>query len=469
MEGAARNDGGVLMWLYIPSSFVPASECLEKAPEPHSSYSASSTAPFATWSGKPLQPANLPRLWKRERLIRRLSGLTCLPSTAQRGADAWISSLRDSRAKTYPSQAAALAWMESAPACSSPSSTSTTLAVRAGSFWRTSQASLVPEPPLWTKPKGLSKNAQPPASWGSWPTAGGTRNGSLLQRQTWAPAKGVPDGFALHGGSGMWTTPDVCSGARDMSKIDPAAQRCAATKKTTGLPTEAAYRAAPMWPTPNAHDGRRPGADLKSTQGGNLSRDTVMWMTPSVSNSQGNEYTRDRGQPGMERLTLTGQAQQWPTPRATDGTKGGPNQAGSKGDLMLPSAAAQWPTPTASLVNDGEDPASWNARRQRTMERTGNGNGMGMPLTQAAQQWPNFVEHHFSPQGLMTADGQTSCKPPLGSPRRLNPAFACWLMGWPIWWTNPALTSCAKSAMVSYRSKLQLHLLSLCGGQRGDA
>ena len=27
-----------------------------------------------------------------------------------------------------------------------------------------------------------------------------------------------------------------------------------------------------------------------------------------------------------------------PTPRATDGTKGGPNQAGSSGDLMLPSA-----------------------------------------------------------------------------------------------------------------------------------
>jgi hypothetical protein len=30
-----------------------------------------------------------------------------------------------------------------------------------------------------------------------------------------------------------------------------------------------------------------------------------------------------------------------PTPRATDGTKGGPNQRGSSGDLMLPSAAVQ--------------------------------------------------------------------------------------------------------------------------------
>ncbi|KQV20928.1 MULTISPECIES: hypothetical protein [unclassified Kitasatospora] len=35
-----------------------------------------------------------------------------------------------------------------------------------------------------------------------------------------------------------------------------------------------------------------------------------------------------------------------PTPRATDGTKGGPNQRGSRWDLTLPSAAARLlPTP----------------------------------------------------------------------------------------------------------------------------
>lgn len=36
-----------------------------------------------------------------------------------------------------------------------------------------------------------------------------------------------------------------------------------------------------------------------------------------------------------------------PTPRATDGTKGGPNQRGSSGDLMLPSAVMLLPTPRA--------------------------------------------------------------------------------------------------------------------------
>lgn len=46
--------------------------------------------------------------------------------------------------------------------------------------------------------------------------------------------------------------------------------------------------------------------------------------------------------------------QMLPTPRATDGTKGGPNQRGSKGDLMLPSAVAQLlPTPRASDSNGG--------------------------------------------------------------------------------------------------------------------
>ncbi|MFA5386831.1 MAG: hypothetical protein WC322_00330 [Candidatus Paceibacterota bacterium] len=264
-----------------------------------------------------------------------------------------------------------------------------------------------------------------------------------------------------------------------MSKIDPSAQRCAATKRTTGLPTEAAYWNAPMWPTPdtgherinrstspnatarptialaaklwatpNAHDGRRPGADLASTQGGNLNRDAVLWMTPSVSNSQGNEYTRDRGQKGMERLTLTGQAQQWPTPRATDGTKGGPNQAGSKGDLMLPSAAAQWPTPASRY---------WKGTNSTAHVEV---NGTGR---KHMDQLPDYVEHHFLRQAQQTHDGQTSRRLPHGSPRRLNPAFGAWLMGWPWWWTNPALTSSVKSEMASYRCRLQWHLWSLCG------
>lgn len=331
------------MWLYIPSPpsrSAPASACLAKACEPHSSYTGASCAPFATWSGKPLQPRSLSALWKRESLIRRLSGLTCSPSTVQRGADAWICSLQDSRARTSASPASVPGWMASVAGCSSTSSTLPTLAVRAGLFWRTSAPSLLPPPPLWTKPKARSKSAPPPASWENWPTAGGTRNGSLFPRPTWA-------------------TPD-----------------CNTSAYSNGL------------------------------MGPNLRRQAANWPTPDT---------------GHER---------------------------SKGDLMWPSAAAQWPTP-----------ASRDYRTPNSQSLADRGQGT------KGEQLPNFVEHRLSHPVLSTLDGRPLSPTGRTLPRRLNPAFACWLMGWPIWWTNPGITSCAKSAMASYRCRLQQRLLSCCGGR----
>jgi hypothetical protein len=79
---------------------------------------------------------------------------------------------------------------------------------------------------------------------------------------------------------------------------------------------------------------------------------------------------------------------------------------------------------------------------------------------------PAFVEHSpSSPLAQQTQYGETSSPNASASPRRLNPAFGCWLMGWPWWWTNPGITSCAKSEMESYRSALRQQLLSLCGEQ----
>ena len=159
-----------------------------------------------------------------------------------------------------------------------------------------------------------------------------------------------------------------------------------------------------------------------------------MWLTPNVPNG---------GRSVSPELVAN-----WPTPRATDGTKGGPNQAGSKGDLMLPSAAAQWPTPAS---RDYRTPNSQESQESR--------NHAG------GEQLPNFLGHNFLHPALSTIDGRELSPTAQTLPRRLNPAFACWLMGWPIWWTNPALTSCAKSAMASYRCRLQQQLLSCCGGR----
>jgi len=269
---------------------------------------------------------------------------------AQLGADAWILSLLASRARTSQSRGAGPALTARAAGCSSMSSTLPTLAVRAASFWRTSAASLLPPPPLWTKPKANSKNARPPASWENWPTAGGMRSGSLFQRPMWAPVMAEPGGSALHG----------------------------------------------------------------------------------------------------EWLTLTGQASHWPSPNVQDAEAAGGQGAigrGTRGET-LHTMTAQWPTPAS---RDFRTPNSQESQESRTIH--------------GGEQLPNFVEHHFSHPVLSTLDGRPLSPTARTLRRRLNPAFACWLMGWPIWWTNPALTSCAKSAMASWRHALALHLRSYCEGQ----
>jgi DNA (cytosine-5)-methyltransferase 1 len=63
----------------------------------------------------------------------------------------------------------------------------------------------------------------------------------------------------------------------------------------------------------------------------------------------------------------------------------------------------------------------------------------------------------------MTINGPTLSQDGRTSRPRLNPAFACWLMGWPWWWTNPAPISFAPSEMALYRSRLQQHLCNLLG------
>jgi len=87
-----------------------------------------------------------------------------------------------------------------------------------------------------------------------------------------------------------------------------------------------------------------------------------------------------------------------PTPRAGDGEKGGPNQAGSSGDLMLPSAVQpqQWGQYAAAIA------------RWETLTRT------APPPTETG---------------------------PKGNPR-LSAAFSEWLMGLPAGWVTdvPGIT-----------------------------
>jgi DNA (cytosine-5)-methyltransferase 1 len=70
-----------------------------------------------------------------------------------------------------------------------------------------------------------------------------------------------------------------------------------------------------------------------------------------------------------------------PTPRATDGTKGGPNQRGSSGDLMLPSAVTHLlPTPAVNDMGAGKTVEHWDEWTAAMQAKHGNGNGHGKSL-----------------------------------------------------------------------------------------
>ena len=245
------------------------------------------------------------------------------------------------------------------------------------------------------------------------------------------------------------------------------------------------------WLTPHGMGGIDSTGKLGA--GGEFAKQATQWLTPNAPNggrsvpaelvaSKGTTEDGERRTVGLESQTKHWDAplgSAWPTPRQTDGSKGGPNQAGSKGDLMLPSAAAQWPTPnTFDAVNAGT-PEQYIARKKRTQETVGTVTDLSLRV----QAWPTpasrdhkgtdlpsrrggaSLSHaaqtgefsHSSPQAQPTPDGRESSDAPPGSPLRLNPAFGCWLMGWPCWWTNPGLTNSDKLATEFAHYRRQLH------------
>jgi hypothetical protein len=105
----------------------------------------------------------------------------------------------------------------------------------------------------------------------------------------------------------MWPTPDVCSGARDMSKVDPVAQRRPETHRTVGLPTAAlAFPSSPPAP-PTAPPGP-PSSPPGPTS-------PPLWPTPVQEDSQVTGWWPNKDASGQ---SLNATAQLWKTPRGQD-------------------------------------------------------------------------------------------------------------------------------------------------------
>ena len=128
---------------------------------------------------------------------------------------------------------------------------------------------------------------------------------------------------------------------------------------TPALLTDAPASSSSLLPTPVADHSRglpQPGTDFQSLPNAVIS----LLPTPAV-NDMGAGKTVEAWDDWTARMqskhgngnghgaSLSIEALRLlPTPRASDGEKGGPNQRGSSGDLMLPSAVVQLlPTPTS--------------------------------------------------------------------------------------------------------------------------
>jgi len=210
------------------------------------------------------------------------------------------------------------------------------------------------------------------------------------------------------------------------------------------------------------------------------------WPTPSAT-PYGTNQGGAAGRIGPVRPGLDSLARQWPTPRSSDGDKGGPNQAGSRGEHQVPSAAAQWPTPTAqdSKASGASGYSTEGGRHSGTtltaasvrerqwptpQARDGKGaaaddfNRSNLPRT--AQQWPtpsardwksgqasqetharnsrplnetatDWARSHLS--ALTSKDGPECLRyDPTSHRLCLNPAFVEWLMGWSDGHTMPS-------------------------------
>ena len=169
-----------------------------------------------------------------------------------------------------------------------------------------------------------------------------------------------------------------------------------------------------LWQTPVADDAvDRKSGKWNSRGEPKLSAEVKLWPTPTVCGNHNRKGASKTSGDGLATAVAM-----WPTPKATDGTKGRPNQRGSKGDLTLPSAVHQRMFPTATATawkgwSQNHNRADTDDRIDYTIER----------------------EAHEA-----------------GQNGRLNPEWVEWLMGWPLGWTD-----LKPLAMDRFREWLQQH------------
>ena len=142
----------------------------------------------------------------------------------------------------------------------------------------------------------------------------------------------------------------------------------------------------------------------------------------TYGSSQGGGMGRE-GQPNRPSLNTMASTEKWPTPTASDASRGSPQSIYSKGDLKLSSAVYRCPTPTASMLT-----------MQDLIQAQYSGQDPRRPTYQEALPTPtasNAKAHHIRGSDK----GQPRAPRSYGTTGQLNPTWVEWLMGWPRGWT----------------------------------
>lgn len=128
-----------------------------------------------------------------------------------------------------------------------------------------------------------------------------------------------------------------------------------------------------------------------------------------------------------------------PTPRATDGTKGGPNQRGSSGDLMLPSAVHLLPTPAVNDMGAGKTVEAWDEWTARMKSSHGNGNGHGASLhieSLRSDKWGQYAPAIARWEAILGRPAPAPTETTMKGAQRLSPRLVEWMMGLPEGWVT---------------------------------
>lgn len=234
--------------------------------------------------------------------------------------------------------------------------------------------------------------------------------------------------------------------------------------------TDSLTGAVGLWATPTAHDGRRP-TDTSSTQNANLQRDAELRATPNAmargSVSRGGERVNEPLLAGQVQMKMIDS--QSAIDAGDTGLPARSDDAGNAANFSAADSAKQWATPdcnTSSYSNGlfgqniREQAATWTPTEADFKRWEENNKTLD---TYGFFPGPNKSESSLPVAATSTAGVELSpTEATTSERRRLNPAFVCWLMGWPWWWTRAERINFAAREMASYRARLARHLFGLC-------